>query len=414
MDFYPVWPVVAGLAVLLLLAGLPWFATADKPPGRSPASARVRTIDGLRGFLALGVMFHHGAIYHRYLRGGIWASPPSRLYDLLGGGGVALFFMITGYLFWGRLLDEGGRPDWARLFIGRLFRIAPVYLLAIAGMLVLVMMRSDWQLRVPPAAFARQVAPWLGLGLLKFTDVNGQVPTYTLLAGVTWSLHYEWLFYLLLPVMAVAAGPGRVRGMVRLLAVAVAIPWILGLGPGDGRDRRCAALFLAGMVCAALDRRGWKPRVGDRWQSAGIVLLLLAVFRFCDGSMAPLAAVLLGCCFFLVASGCTLFGLLSLRVARRLGDISYGIYLLQGLVLAWLFGHSSVRAFALSSPGRHWAVVLLAAVILVGLTAAVHRWIERPGIALGRRVARLVPARSSRVRTLAADADATLGPAPSR
>ena len=212
MDFHPVWPVVTDLAVLLLLAGLPWFSFADQPSTSRPT--RVRTIDGLRGFLALGVMFHHGAIYHRYMRDGIWALPPGR---------------------------------------GRLFRIAPVHLVAVAGMLVLVMMQSDWQLRVPPVAFARQVAPWLALGLLDFTDINGQVAAFLLLAGVIWSLRYEWLFYLVLPLMAVAAGPGRLWGAIRLLAVAVAIPWVLepGLGGLSVRDRECAALFLIGMICAA-------------------------------------------------------------------------------------------------------------------------------------------------------------------
>lgn len=36
--------------------------------------------------------------------------------------------------------------------------------------------------------------------------------------------------------------------------------------------------------------------------------------------------------FHLLTSGATLFGLIELRAARRLGNISYGIYLLQGLV----------------------------------------------------------------------------------
>ncbi len=54
-------------------------------------------------------------------------------------------------------------------------------------------------------------------------------------------------------------------------------------------------------------------------------------------------------CFFPLATGCTLFGLLTMHSARRLGDISYGIYLLQGLVLVSLFRRPSVRPFTLAS-----------------------------------------------------------------
>ncbi len=97
MGFYSVWPFFGCLAVLLALARLPVFTAVDTPP--SPHFNRVATLDGLRGFLALAVFFHHAAIYHRFLLDGVWALPPSRFYALLGPVGVSVFFMITGYLF---------------------------------------------------------------------------------------------------------------------------------------------------------------------------------------------------------------------------------------------------------------------------------------------------------------------------
>ena len=395
MDFYPLWPPLAGFIGLLLLAGRPWFASADAPP--SLRASRVATIDGLRGFLALSVVFYHGAIYHMYLSSGVWAVPPSGFYGLLGSGGVAVFFMITGYLFWCRLIDEAGRPDWMRFYVGRVFRIGPVYLLAILGMLALVMTQSGWRLLVPLGSFVRGIAPWLALGLLDQRDVNGHPATWILIAGVTWTLHFEWLFYLALPLMALVAGPGSIRAGVVLVAVAGGFLWIVRddiLGIQEP-DPLCATLFLIGMGCATLDRRGWAARIGDHVASMVVVLLMLMLFRFCRTADTPLAMALLGTCFYLVISGCTLFGLLTHRASRRLGDISYGIYLLQGLVLAILFECRPVRDYALLSPARHWAVVLAAALILVVLAVVAHRWVERPGIALGRRMARLLspPAR---------------------
>ncbi len=397
MDFYPVWPAFAISAILLVLVGLPPFTSADAPPAWRPG--RLHTIDGLRGFLSLAVLFHHGAIYHRYLTDGVWTLPPSRFYALLGGCGVSVFFMITGYLFWGRLIDERRRPDWARLYVGRLFRIAPIYLLAILGLLVLVMMQADWMLRVSPPSFVRELAPWLALGFLDFSDINGHPSTQNLLAGVTWSLHYEWLFYLALPLMALAAGTGTIRIGVMLAAVATGFLLVSRGGAFGipGWDFGLATLFLIGMGCATLDRRGWTAGPRDGIASAAAVLLLLALCHLCRSAYTPLAMILLGICFYLVISGCSLFGLLTLRASRRLGDISYGIYMLQGLVLASLFQYGPVRHFALMSPWRHWTVVLAAAAILVVVATLAHCWVERPGISVGKRVARLLPRWPSRL-----------------
>lgn len=99
MEFYSIWPYFAGMVLLLALASAPFFAIADTPP--NPRGDRLSNLDGLRGFLAFGVFFHHSAIYHQYFQDGQWVLPPSCFYTLIGPACVALFFMITGYLFWG-------------------------------------------------------------------------------------------------------------------------------------------------------------------------------------------------------------------------------------------------------------------------------------------------------------------------
>jgi peptidoglycan/LPS O-acetylase OafA/YrhL len=114
--------------------------------------------------------------------------------------------------------------------------------------------------------------------------------------------------------------------------------------------------------------------------------------------------VLLGGAFFLIVSGCTLFGLLVSRPARRLGDISYGIYLLQGLALVAVLGSGFVHFTALASPLYYWSLVLLAEMALIAIATLAHVAIERPGIALGRHVVGLLPKRSlegSRYKPLA-------------
>jgi peptidoglycan/LPS O-acetylase OafA/YrhL len=120
---------------------------------------------------------------------------------------------------------------------------------------------------------------------------------------------------------------------------------------------------------------------------------MLGVFIAFDSTYTAGAAVLLGLAFYLIASGCSFFGLLTTRGARRLGNASYGIYLLQGLVLTLAFSIARARNIALGSAIGHWSMVLLCAVVLVGISAAAHIGIERTGIALGRRLVRALGAR---------------------
>ena len=150
------------------------------------------------------------------------------------------------------------------------------------------------------------------------------------------------------------------------------------------------ALFLAGMISASLLRAGIILRLSDHATSVLVLAFIGAVFVTCHTAYAILSVILMGPAFYLIASGCTVFGLLTSRPARRLGEISYGIYLLQGLVLAAVLRPAPLRAIAVASPLGHWTLVCLAAVLLVVVATAAHKYIERPGISLGRRVAHMI------------------------
>lgn len=383
---YSPWLYFAGMILLLLIAASPALALADTPP--SGGHNRLRSLDGLRGFLALAVVFHHGAIYHRYLIDGVWQPSPSHFYEMLGPVGVSLFFMITGFLFWSRLIRQSGRPDWTRLYIDRLFRIGPLYLAAIAAMLAGVVIEGGTALHDSPGGLVRDLVPWLALGLLDGPNIAGFPDTYLLLAGVTWTLKSEWLFYLSLPVLALAAR----RTLTHLPAVALLLAAALirlavhpGV-PGPPHRLQLIALFLTGMVCASLHASGLAKRLPNYWSSTGLVALLVSVVTTQDGYTAGCTAML-GVVFYLIVSGCTVFGLLESRPAIRLGDISYGIYLLQGLALAVVLRPQPLHAVALGSPLGHWALVLLSMIVLLAIATLAHVRIERPGIALGKRLA---------------------------
>jgi peptidoglycan/LPS O-acetylase OafA/YrhL len=381
MDYLSIWPFFAGMALLLLIVATPLFAALDAPAG----AERVTTLDGLRGYLALAVVFHHGAIYHGYLESGAWQLPPSHFYALAGPMGVALFFMITGYLFWGRLVSAGGMLDWRSLYIGRVFRLGPVYFLAVGIMFAVIFASTGLVLNVSVWELARQVGSWLILGVIKGPKLNGFEHTEQILAGVTWTLRYEWLFYFSLPLLAWALRKGYRH--LPLAGLIVALPALVLLFIPPNRDVYATVLFGLGMLTASLQQAGLAVRLPDGLASV-VVLGLLGSVLFFDTAYQTAPMLLMGAAFCLIANGCTVFGLLTLRPAYRLGAISYGIYLLQGLALAAFFRPDAMRAYGLSSPWAHWSLVAASLLLLLAGSALAHVLLERPGIAFGKVVDR--------------------------
>src|SRR6266404_2564608 len=103
-------PYFAIMGILLLLASaifrwIPFYRSVVASVGAS----RFETLDGLRGYLALAVFFHHAVIQYHYYRTGSWGLTGSRLYEAFGPIAVMFFFMITGFLFWSKAIAKGGR-----------------------------------------------------------------------------------------------------------------------------------------------------------------------------------------------------------------------------------------------------------------------------------------------------------------
>ncbi len=356
-------------------------------PARSDRLAR---IDGLRGYLALFVFVHHGCIWYHYLQHGRWEAPPSYLYTHLGQSSVALFFMITGFLFFGRVLAGRVAPiDWPRLALSRVLRLAPLYFSVLFLLGIAIWLLSEGELKVPAGQLALDALRWASFTIYGAPDLNQFGNTWRITAGVTWSLPYEWLFYASLPLQALLLRARVSLGALLLGTIALALilsvfqPLALHL-----------ATFACGMVAAWLAR--W-----PHWQRfcarplAGVlvvVALLLLVLGFPGLYRLP-PLMSLGLAFCLIAGGCDLFGLLRWRPSVRLGEISYSVYLLHGIVLFTLFhGIVGVDAAARWSPLVYSAVVVALTPVLVALCTLSFVAIERPGIRATDRLLRRRPA----------------------
>lgn len=338
-------------------------------------------LDGLRGYLALGVFCHHAVIWYFYLRHGRWEVPPSGFYTLLGQGAVALFFMISAFLFCTKVIEsDTAQPAfWLRLYVSRVLRLGPLYWAAMLVLFAVVAVQSGFEQRSTLLGLARQIIVWLGFAIAGQPGINGFGETSAVMAGVVWSLPYEWLFYLTLPFFALV--------MRRRVAPAAIVLAVVGLGI----FRLVGAItawqlepFVGGIAAAMLVRSaGWRhfatSPAGGR---LAILCLGLGFGGFNTAYSAPALAVL-SIAFALIAGGQSLYGVLLNDASRLLGEISYGLYLLQGFVLYGLFTAVMQRGDASAlTVGAHWGLVASAAPVLVLLCAGAHVCIEAPGMRL--------------------------------
>jgi len=363
------------------IAAFPLFALADDPRASS-RSGRLKNLDGLRGYLALSVALHHGVIYHGYLTTGRWAAPHSNFFNQLGQASVALFFIITGYLFSKKILASNGTLDYPRLLVGRVFRIGPVYIALMTALTLWALVLSHFTLRVPNEVVTAQILQNFALGILPVVDFNGFDVRRTL-AGVTWTLIYEWEFYFALPLIGVLVWRRDLTLplVVGLLAISSLFALI-----ARTQGQIAIVLFLIGLLCATIDERCVRSRFPS-WLNSTIAAALLTVtyLAFPDTSGTPWPVLLLGLSFYFITSGADLFGLLSLKASQRLGAISYDLYLCHGVLLAAAFGIVPVREAALSSPVEYWLVLAVTLLVALGLALTLHVFVERPGINFGKQ-----------------------------
>lgn len=346
-----------------------------------PSPGRFRAIDGFRGYLAFSVFQSHSLIWFFFIKSGRWEVPPSHLYTHFGQSSVAFFFMITGFLFTTKLIDGRDRIpfDWLKLFAGRVMRLYPLYLVAgILHFAILGLLSKGATLRLPVSVVLKSAVNWLTMGQLGSpiagVDFGGNDHQW-ILAGVTWTLPYEVLFYASLPLIGFFIG---VRSSMILLAMGA-----LGFVLMFIKDPKLTsqAFFLSGIIAAFLVRRERVRRVASsRWVSVLLVVSLGLMVSFSPspygswGALAVLATV-----FSCVAAGNDFWGLLSARGSVALGEVSYGVYLLHGIALYSVFrlgiGLDTARSF---TPEMHWLVVAATTPVLLTICHLSYRFIELP------------------------------------
>jgi len=346
------------------------------------------TLDSLRGVLALSVYIHHSLVWYCFLKSHSWANPlpNSNFYVQLGQSAVSLFFMITSFLFTKKIIREQIKStSLSQFYITRFFRIYPLYIFINIFVFNLVLFQTSFNLKVSSGQFALEILKFLFCGLFGFTTINGFLPTLSVYAGVFWTLAYEWVFYLLVP-LGVCLRSKKIN--LFIILPILLIPWFFyfwGI-----LNFYCFVSFAFGIVAALLsENKMFRDYLRKPIFSLVVILILLINMVFIKNSYNLYSQLILFIIFTIISSGNDFWGMLRNRYLIYLGEISYGIYLLHGLILfiaiRYFFGFG--ESF-LNNPDDIFIYLYCLTPFLIFFSYLLHKVIEVPLINLGKKVNR--------------------------
>jgi peptidoglycan/LPS O-acetylase OafA/YrhL len=231
---------------------------------RRPEAGFIPALDGLRGIAIILVMLHHFTYYRP--TSGIDGQIGSVLY--FGWSGVDLFFVLSGFLITGILLDTRSSERYFTTFYARrTLRIFPLYYLVLfLALVVLPQFPAVHAVLAGPVDMPPQWPYWLYLTNVSIAD-RGWVHGWL---DVAWSLAIEEHFYLVWPLVIWLCPPR----LLALLCAAILVAEPIARIYGRARDFPSLWLYVLtwyrldglaiGALLALAQRRGLLPLL-DRW-----------------------------------------------------------------------------------------------------------------------------------------------------
>jgi peptidoglycan/LPS O-acetylase OafA/YrhL len=328
---------------------------------------RVSCLDGLRGIAAIAVMLFHFNVFF---------LPQARL-PHIGRAYLAvdLFFLLSGFVMahvYGRLLASNWRAHWLQFARARFARIYPLFAVTTLVMAIIFALSHIALIFVSFSAGSLTLQPVL---LQQWAaGLSWDYPS--------WSISTEaeaYIFFVFFAGLLLTGKHPRLMGSCCILAV-VALSAIhggsLNLFTGISALARTLAEFSLGVLLYRLH----SGSVGFPRKRAAALLVLLAGLALVTGHDCFMVGAL--ACLILYGAGSTgtASALLNSKPLVALGDWSYGIYLwhapahyaIMAIFAAIAYPIGNLDVFSAR------AVLLMAVIGVVGLSALQHRYFEAP------------------------------------
>jgi peptidoglycan/LPS O-acetylase OafA/YrhL len=336
---------------------------------------------------------------HVVPRNGFWwwmIRTPFRL-AILGDEAVAVFFVLSGLVLTLQVVGPGRVFDWATYYPRRIVRlylpmVASVILAAIVFVIVPFAPTTSPSIWVQSGTFAHLGWATLFVNFDLFAGVNN-------INSPTWSLRWEVIFSLLLPVYVLAVRGGRLIAWI-CIALGPVLVWIAILGGVVSLANLPIFLVGVGIARLYLDHRDRNPD-GDSiraehparrhllWVAIVVLSLALLVAHWLlDPFVAHLhllqtllqALPVLGATGIVAAAAFwkPAITLLTRRLFAWLGRVSFSLYLVHVPVLV-------VTSNLL--PRAPWYLIVAIAVPIAFVVAELFmRFVEMPSHRLSRRI----------------------------
>ncbi|SEG80160.1 acyltransferase family protein [Bosea lathyri] len=332
--------------------GLPSLGVAH---GNAAIGVRNARLQYLRGFAAVTVMLYHCSGYLEQMRGdarflvvfsGYW-----------GAYGVAVFFVLSGYLMSGL----SARGEALRFLLDRVLRIYPLLLIVIAIAALAYLVTGFWR---RPDFIALSLVP-------------AGPRDYFL--GIEWTLLFEMTYYVVIATMMLAGLRSWLQVVFAAWLGALAITSLVGSFPqtltptlSQLFTQSANAAFLMGFLLPALLRLRWLPPAAVLYSAAALVTGLFFILPNGDPRWFAALSSLLLLAGALTTKRPTGNGLAH-RVGVRLGDSSYALYLCHVPVIV-VTGNIVSTGLPSYLLWAGWATAALAAALALGsLDLRLHR-----------------------------------------
>ena len=367
-----------------------------------PAPARLSALDGLRGVAALVVLLSHVLVASSPTLAGAFLieRPDVRTWSAhwwlletplqivwAGHSAVVVFFVLSGFVL-ALPLAGGSRFDARRYYPRRLLRL---YLPVWAAIVLAALLHAVVERPLDPAASWWLNAHTQPMGVREAAENAALVhrPGGWAFTSVLWSLRWEVLFSLALPLYVLGTALAARRGLSWLAAAAA----LFVMTAGDRASLIYLPCFLLGTLLAY--ERPRMERLGTRLAESGAlrvllpvaaVLLLTARWWGDTGARAaqPLVATGAALAVALAIAHGPMRAALERRPAQWVGRRSFSLYLVHEPLVV-------TAAFLL---GGDTSTVLLAAVSLPLALGVAHLFfglVERPSLRLSRRAGGAAP-----------------------
>ncbi len=342
-----------------------------------PGTQRFHSLDALRGVAVMMVVYDHlFALHGERLTGKPFApaefirnyfSAPAGIIQDFGWLGVCIFFLVSGFVIAKSAIEETSRA----FAIRRFMRIFPPF----AATIMLVMGIDALTTGLRP----------LENYLLALTLVGYVTIPQVIVVGVAWTLAIEVVFYVAIFFAAPLLKGKRAAAGVLMLSGFVMLVLAMARMHGDSFFLFAATVAYVPLLILGVIGYLWHSGRSGHYESLLLALANLVIFMyglsqihtaFYKAENSYLVSVFYALAIFWLS--------VRLReappVLKFLGDISYSLYLLHGIlgaiVLKWIVPVLAVSMRPLAP--------IVATAVSIAASYAMYIWIERPSIAKAR------------------------------